>query len=929
MISRDRFITRALALLVLTAGSPALAQQGQPPPAPSGSADQPKNPPDTPRIGVPAGASGAIITPGAQPGAQPAQPGKPTMPRPLNYAPPEYPPEAEKEGLEATVTLQLDIDKNGKVTNVTVLEPAGHGFDESAVAAAKKLDFEPARKADGTPFAARILYRYSFNLKPKEPAPGETGPGKSPAQTREESENFGGTVLSAVGDAPVTGAVVTLKGAPGNPSVTTGESGAFVFQNVPPGSYEVSVTVPGYQPLNVSEDIVAGEKTEVKYRLVAEGGALDVTVRGTRPPREVTKRTITKREIERIPGTNGDALRSIQSLPGVARPPGLAGLLIVRGSAPQDTQTFIDGTPVPLIYHFGGLSSVVPTEMLEKIDFYPGNFSTQYGRVMGGIVDAGLRSPKDDGKYHGLVQLDLIDARLMAEGPIPYLKNWHFIVAGRRSHIDSWLGPVLEEAGAGVTQAPVYYDYQALVETKPTPSSRLRIGFFGSDDALELLIKEPQPNEPALSGNIGLNTAFQRLQLRYENEISADDSVSAVMALGQDDLGFGLGSFYFVLDLKTVTGRFEYTKRLSQGIRLNTGLDMNWGYYNVKVRIPSPPVPGQPPNQPFSTRAVREVENTGYGYFPAAYAELELTPTDRARIVPGVRIDYTNISGRFDVSPRVNARFDIRPGFPRTTAKGGFGIFHQPPQFQEAVEPNGTPGLFNNRAIQYALGVEQEFTRNIELSVEGFYKQLDSIVRARPVGISSSIEYANIGVGYVAGAEFLLKYKPDDRFFGWLAYTLSRSVRKDGPAEEDRLNNFDQPHILTVLGSYQLGHGWEIGARFRLISGNLVTPNVCNVNAEDCNPDRTNALYHAASGAYTPIPFGAAASERLPLFHSLDMRVDKRWRFKSWQLSAYLDVQNIYNNANTEGLSYSFNYTERQFVSGLTLLPSIGMRGDF
>jgi hypothetical protein len=60
---------------------------------------------------------------------------------------------------------------------------------------------------------------------------------------------------------------------------------------------------------------------------------LEVTVRGERPAREVTKRTLERREIERIPGTGGDALRSLQNLPGVARS-GFGGLLIVRGSAP-------------------------------------------------------------------------------------------------------------------------------------------------------------------------------------------------------------------------------------------------------------------------------------------------------------------------------------------------------------------------------------------------------------------------------------------------------------------------------------------------------------------------------------------------------------------------------------------------------------------
>ncbi len=128
----------------------------------------------------------------------------------------------------------------------------------------------------------------------------------------------------------------------------------------------------------------------------------EVLVKGEHPTREVTRRTLGREEIEHSPGTHGDALLSLQNLPGVARPPPFNGALVVRGSAPDDTNIFIDGTNVPLVYHFGGLSSVVPTELLEKIDFYPGNYSAQYGRGMGGIVDVGIRDPKRDG-YHVLV----------------------------------------------------------------------------------------------------------------------------------------------------------------------------------------------------------------------------------------------------------------------------------------------------------------------------------------------------------------------------------------------------------------------------------------------------------------------------------------------------------------------------------------------
>src|SRR5208282_5476411 len=167
----------------------------------------------------------------------------------------------------------------------------------------------------------------------------------------------------------------------------------------------------------VDTTVDPGKATQIVFRLFPEAGE-EVTVKGARPPREVTRETITEEEINRIPGTNGDAIRSLENLPGVARPPALLGLLIVRGSAPADTQTFVDGTAIPIVYHFGGLSAVVPTEVLEKIDFYPGNFSTEYGRAMGGVVDVGIRDPKQDGNFHGFAQVDLIDVRAMVEGPI-------------------------------------------------------------------------------------------------------------------------------------------------------------------------------------------------------------------------------------------------------------------------------------------------------------------------------------------------------------------------------------------------------------------------------------------------------------------------------------------------------------------------------
>jgi hypothetical protein len=66
----------------------------------------------------------------------------------------------------------------------------------------------------------------------------------------------------------------------------------------------------------------------------------------------------------------------------------------------------------------------------------------------------------------------------------------------------------------------------------------------------------------------------------------------------------------------------------------------------------------------------------------------------------------------------------------------------------------------------------------------------------------------------------------------------------------------------------------------------------------------------------------------LPAFHQLNIRVDKGWKFQTWSLGAYLDVQNAYNQGNIEGVSYNYNFSQKTFATGIPILPSLGLRGE-
>src|SRR6478736_2338589 len=912
MVSAPTRVSLVVLAVLLARSGLAVAQTDDPP------ADQ---------GAVPSGISGAVVKPPA-PSKEPVKKPVIVLPELTHFEHAEYPAEAEKAGLQADVTLKLTVDREGNVTKADVPEPVGNGFDEAAKAAALKFKFTPATR-DGVPIPVVIPYRYSFTLTVK---PGAELPPPAPT-----TGNLLGTVRLAESNAALAGATVTITLADGTQrQVLTDETGKWRIDGLPPGKYKVRIESPGFQAVENQEEVGLGEETDAVYRLAPVSEGIEITVQGERPPREVTRRTIERREIDRIPGTSGDALRSIQSLPGVARPPGLAGFLIVRGSAPTDTQVYVDGGLVPMVYHFGGLSSVVPTELLDKIDFYPGNFSSRFGRVSGGIVDVGLRTPDTQcngpygvptdkkGCFHGMAQVDMIDGLLMLQGPLP-AKDWSFAVAGRRSWIDAWLKPVLESAGSSVTSAPVYYDYQALIDHK-TNTSRFSLRAFGSDDKFRVIITDPAAQDPAIGGALKFGTNFWRAQALYETELSRAVSASSMLSVGQDHAGFSLGTYLFSLDNWAIYAREEFGFKVASGVKINTGLDFAIAPYEVTVRFPPAPRPGEPDPGPFASKPPKESHEKSTAFRPAWYAEAELQPIRRLRLVPGVRVDYARDTGHADFSPRIVGRYDLtkggdpdHPDQRRTTLKGGVGVFYQPPQFQETNPVFGTPGLTSNRAIHYSIGVEREFTQNIELSVEGFYKDLTNQV-ARSPNAAGTYTYNNLGLGSVIGLETLLKYKPSKRFFGWIAYTLSRSVRRDDASSPEYLFQYDQTHNLIMLGSYRLGRGWEFGARFRIVSGSLDTPVL--------KPPALSSVYSSDGATYSPLqskPF----SDRLPLFHQLDIRVDKRWQFRDWRFSAYLDIQNVYNNAAVEGLAYNYNYSRQSYQTGIPIIPSLGMRGEF
>lgn len=827
----------------------------------------------------------------------------------------EYPTEMEQNDEEGEVVLRLTIGADGRVEEVEIDQSAGPAFDEAALEAVRQFEFVPAQ-IDGEDAAVQILYRYAFTLEQ------ETEEVAVEVDPERPTGVVSGELLERGTRKPLAGFVVVIEPREGDPveGITDAE-GRFRVEGVPAGGVRVRVDDATYFALADDETVEAGKATEVRYylerRAYNEADPNEIVVVGRRYRKEVARRTLTLEEIRKIPGTQGDALKVIQTLPGVARVPFGGGALIIRGSNPEDSAAFINRHEVPLAFHFGGFRSVFSSNLIESLEFYPGNFGSEFGRLSGGIVDVRVKRPAED-RLHGYAEADVFDAGFFLEGPLH--EGATFAVAGRRSYIDALLPVFLpSDANVDFTVAPRYYDYQALYDYK-SGRHRLRAYVYGSDDALTFLLDEPLDTDPALRGEFRNETDFQRLYLAWNADFSEKVSNEVSLTVGRNAFFFVAGeNLFFDLEVFVLTAREDVEVRIADNFKLRVGLDGDVRFGDLEIIAPLPPKEGSGANsgaRPLGTADLLRRKTDFVIADPAAWIEGELT-LGPVLLVPGVRFDYSHPIDDWSVDPRLTARYTLTE---TTTLKAGVGHYSQRVQPDESDEVFGDPDIDLQHSVHVSAGFEQQFTEALSIDVQGFYKYLYALVS--PVesdGLDAFKQtqdrYDNDGKGRIYGMEILAKHQLVKRFFGWVSYTLMRSERQDHPGEDYRLFDFDQTHILTILAQYRLPSNWEIGLRWQYTTGNPRTPS-------------EGGIYDVDADTYVPYQ-GEVNSERLEDFHQLDVRVDKKWIWDWWTLTAYFELRNLYNRQNVEDYNYNFDFTDREAVTGLPLIPSLGLRGEF
>jgi len=644
-------------------------------------------------------------------------------------------------------------------------------------------------------------------------------------------------------------------------------------------------------------------------------------VRG--PPRDGLVERVEGPMLTQMAGTRGDALRAVELLPGVGRPSYGLGVLLVRGAAPQESQYFLGAVPVPLPYHFGGLTSFFQSRLLSGFDLMLSNFGVRYGRVTAAILQMDVRDPRTD-RIHGHADVNVIDASASIEGPIS--RQLSIAIAVRRSYIDAILG-ALNIQGLGV--APAYYDYQAIVAWNPDAENRVRLMMYGSDD--QLVPVGPQDVNAQGAPQFGFDNQFHRVQLEWRHLYSPSVSHEATLSLGYDYNQTDAGNnFRQDRTQWPIIARSEWNARFSPALAIVGGFDLQILPVHFDLLSTSPIGPTQNPAQLTEASQNRTTPVAR----PAIYLEAQASLARVLDVVVGGRVDaYTEI-GRATASPRLSTRWHL---VPELDLRAAVGLFSQPPDAQLTLPNTGSPNLGPQYALHTNVGLDIHVPdwSWLTLRVDGFVRYtVDRAVGpgtnngfgGSPIALeaqaASGITFGNTrnltndGIGRAYGGEVGVQLRPGGPIplIGFLSYTLMRSELQDHPGQPWHLSPFDQTHILTLALTWMIGSGFELGATLRVVSGNPYTPVVSSVA-------------NLGTGGYRPI-YGDSFSGRLPTFNRLDVRFSKTFTIGDVRLTLYIDVQNVYNNQNPEAITYNYDYSQTHVLPGLPIIPSLGLRGE-
>jgi len=746
-----------------------------------------------------------------------------------------------------------------------------------------------------------------------------------------QNGKISGIVKDMKNDTLIVGASIYLEGT--SIGTFSDSNGKFLLADVPAKTYNIIVQSIGYEQNTIFNIALSSGNTQnitIKMEDSKPTALKEVVIRknpfAKNPETPLSLQNLSAQEIRSNPGGNFDISRVIQAFPGVGGTSGSVGGyrndLIIRGGAPNENVYYLDGVEVPVINHFstqgsaGGPTGIINISFIQDVNLYTSAFPAKYDNPLSGILQMKTKEAVPEKPQHN-IRLSASELAFSSEGPIN--SKWSYQASVRRSYLQV-LFKALE-----LPILPSYWDYQYKLNYKINKKLNFYTMAIGSIDDFKftipksltaeniyILTSNPFIKQWSYTNGYGLkklitqgywNLTFSRNMLNNQlnkykdnqNPVEADRTLKIKSVEAETKLRFDVNKFY---------KRWSY----SYGAMAQYDKYDNEAFIRFRNEITDSTGRILQPAINFKTNTqLSFVKYGAFGQIAGNFLDNKLT------LSAGLRMDantfMTNGNNPLQqLSPRVAASLKLLENLKWNTS---IGRYYKIPTYT-ILGYTDSLGQYVNKNNSYiqsdhiVTGVEfMPNWKGSRFTLEGFYKKYAGY----PVSLVDNISLANKGgdfgflgneavtdkgEGRAYGVEFQFQQKFTKNVFVVLSVTQFKTEFTDNTGKYIPAS-WDNGTLISFIGGYKFKRNIELGAKFRYQGGSPYSP---------FNEAASVANYSILGTGV--IDYNQFNTLRLSAFHSMDIRIDKKWNYKKWTLDLFLDVTNAYGAQQTATPQFTF-----------------------
>jgi len=681
----------------------------------------------------------------------------------------------------------------------------------------------------------------------------------------------------------------------------TNSEGLFEIKDIPTSSYNVKASFIGFKSQTIFNVIVksAGNQS-LQYGLNPSSEELDEVIVVESPFKTsietpLSTQTFSAVEIETYPGGNNDITRVIQSLPGIS--PSVGGFrndIIIRGGGPNETVYYIDGIEIPNINHFstqgssGGPVGLVNISFIKDVTLSTSSFGAEYDNALSGVLSF-VQKEANKEKISGNFRVGSSEAGITLDGPIN--QDTSFIFSLRRSYLQFIF------KAFGFSFLPDYWDYQMKLNHKIDNYNYINFIGIGSID--ELTVNEPDEfdfeNQSTIeqipitnqksrtfgvtwkriyknsNGFFNLSLSNNKLENnfeRFEDNVSKTNKVYSNISTEEDIKLRFISNNSFENYKFSFGGNFQVSKYSNRTL---------FKFYNINYNS--------------------NIDFFKYGLFLKSSKRFF---NDKLSVSFGIRTDQDNFTSVNKIFENISPRLALSLALSRNNKWNlnfTTGRYYKMPTYT-SLGFRDLNNMLTNKNSKYTksdhlvIGLEFINSESSRFTIELFDKRYSNY----PVSLTDMVSLANkggdfevlgnekiltIGKGKSYGMELLYQQKLKNNFYGILSYTFFYS-KFSGIDKIYLPSVWDNRNLFSFTGGYKLKKNWEISSKLRYTDKTPYAP----INIELSNMSYPEIVFdYSQLGNYF-----------LDKFLKLDLRIDKRWNFKTTSMNFYIDAENLLAN---------------------------------